>query len=170
MFSKIKTSFGIVFREKKYILFAGICAFLMSILYMFTSQIITIFSDGVFFELSLIRITTLLAISILFGIVLAMQVYFVRISSFRAKEAGVAAGGLLTGMFALTCCAPVLPTFLVLFGFSGTFLLSTTAFFGKYFLYFSFLSIGLLLISVIVLSRSLTDICKINKFKDKKLN
>ncbi len=127
---------------------------------MATVPYVVTFPDGIFFELSLIRIVTLINISILFGIVVAMQVYFVSISKFRTREAGVAAGGLLTGMFALTCCAPLLPTFLVLFGFSGTFLLSTTAFFGKYLIYFSLLSIGLLLVSIYILSRSLTVVCK----------
>ena len=162
MVNKIKTAFHIVFENKFYIFIAVVSAIVMALLYLFASQTITFFHDGIFFEFNLIRIITLATISTLFGIVIAMQVFFLRISTLRVKETGAAAGGMLTGMLAMSCCAPVLPSVLVLFGFSGTFLLSTTAFFGKYLLYFAALSTGLLLLSVVVLSRSLTSVCKVN--------
>ncbi|MBI4894888.1 MAG: hypothetical protein HY831_00170 [Candidatus Aenigmarchaeota archaeon] len=162
MFEKFKTSFQIVFEDKKYIAIAAFSAIVMAFVYLFASQTITFFPDGIFFEVNYIRLATLFVLSGLFGIVISMQAYFIRLSLFRAKEAGTTAAGLLTGMLAMTCCAPILPSILVLFGFSGAFLLSTTAFFGKYLIYFSLISISLLLFSIYILSRNLTALCKVN--------
>ena len=160
MFENVRTAFRIVFDDKRYIILAIFCSVLMGIFYTFSSQMITFFLGSVYFDFNAIRLVTLLLLSGLFGIVISMEIYFIKISIFRAREAGVAIGGVVAGMFALTCCAPVLPSLLVLFGVSGTFLLSTTAFFGKYLIYISLISIGLLLISIYILSRSLTSVCK----------
>lgn len=157
---KIKEAFIIVFEKRFYVALAVFSSLLIGLLYLISSQIIAFFPDGIFFEFNLIKLTLLTGISALFGIVFSMQVFFLRLSKIRAKETGTAVGGVMTGFFTMSCCTPILPSLLAFFGVSGSFLISTTAFFGKYLYYFSALSFGLLLLSIFILSRSLTIVCK----------
>lgn len=163
MIESIKKSVRIVFSYRRYKIIFLITALLMAFLYINAGQIITFFPDGVYFEFSPIRIFTIIAVSILFGLVLPMQLYSLKMASVRIKEGGITTSGVLTGMLGMSCCAPVLPSLLVLAGFSGTFLLSLNTLLQQYLLPLSLLSILLLLISVHLLSKNIAGVCKISR-------
>lgn len=163
MLQNVKTSMGIIFSEKRYRVIALISTFVMALLYIYASQIITFFPDGsVYFEFSPLRIFTIIVVSTLFGFVVPMQLYALKIAKSRAKESGAAFSGIITGMLGMSCCAPILPSLLVFFGFSGTFLLSLNMALQRYLIPLSLLSILLLILSISLLSKNITSICKIN--------
>jgi hypothetical protein len=161
MLKEMKRALRLVFKDKRYALLAAGASAAIAVLYLFAGQVIAFFPEGVYFEQNLSKLGSVAVLSALFGIVIAMQVYFLKQSAVRAKESGMAFGGTVSGLFAMSCCAPVLPSVFVLAGFSGTALLSMTAFFGKYFLQLVLLSAGLLIASVIMLSKNITGVCKV---------
>lgn len=162
MLKEINDVLKMVLSNRRYQVISLLSFLSIALLYINASQLITVFPDGVYFEFSPIRIFTIAAVSGLFSLVVPLQIYSIKIASLKAKQSGATFGGVLTGMLGMSCCAPVIPSLLILLGFSGTSLLSLNTSLQTYLIPLSFLSIILLMMSLLMLSKGLAKGCKIN--------
>lgn len=152
----------IVFQDITHVIFGFIAALFFGALFVLSSGMITFFPEGPFIELNPLRLTTLLALIILSGLVIPMQIFAIQKARTGFKGSSSSLGGLFVGIATMSCCTPLLvPALLSFIGFSGTQLLFLNVTMRQYILPLSFLSVGLLLLSLVMISRSIIAACKI---------
>lgn len=153
----------IVFQDRRYLLFGALAALAFGVVFIVSSGIVTFFPEGPFIEFNLLRLALLLALVILAGLVVPMQVFAIQKAKAGLKGSSSGIGGLFVGIATMSCCAPLLlPAILSFVGFSGTQLLFFNTTVRQYTLPLSILSIALLSISLLFVSRSIAATCKIN--------
>ena len=158
----IGKSLGLMFSSSRiYYAITGISGILIALFYLFVGQIIVFFPQGIYIEPSPLRLGTVGILSVLFGLVMSMTVYNLRLARLSARGGGAGFGGALTGMLTCGCCAPVLPGILVLFGFTGTSLLSINTALQIYILPLSIVRIAALYISIRMMARTITMRCEV---------
>jgi hypothetical protein len=107
------------------------------------------------------EMATLVALSALFGVLVPLEVAALT----KARGVVGVAGGLagtLTGILSVSCCAPLLiPTLLSFVGFSGTALVTFNVAVRDYLAPLAILSIALMAVSVALVARTVTAVCKL---------
>src|SRR5712691_6075020 len=113
------------------------------------------------FDASLSERLSLVIVAILFGALLPLEV--TALSKARAAASVGSAGGILGpvfGIVSMSCCAPLLaPALLSFVGFSGTTLLNVNATLHELSTLLTLVSIGLMLLSIVLVSRTVTAVC-----------
>ena len=113
------------------------------------------------FDASLSERLSLIVVAILFGALLPLEV--TALSKARAAAGVGSAGGVLGpvfGIVSMSCCAPLLaPALLSFVGFSGTTLLNVNATLHELSTLLTVVSIALLLVSIVLVSRTVTAVC-----------
>jgi len=154
----------IVFQNKKNILIGMVSGSVFGAVFALGSGMVTFFEEGPFIEVNFLRIGTLLSITLLSGVVIPMQVFAIQKArrSLRTSSSGI--GGMLVGIATMSCCTPLLlPAALSFVGFSGTQLLFLNMTIRQYVLPLSIISIGLLALSLLMVSRSVIAACRLYK-------
>lgn len=159
----IRKTLVLVFSSRIYYLIAGLSGILIALFYLFVGQVIVFFPEGIYIEPSPLRLGTIGILSVLFGLVAALTVYNFRLRRLSAKGGGAGFGGSLAGLLTCGCCAPVLPGILVLFGFTGTSLLSINTALQLYIIPLSILGIAVMFLSLKMMAKSISGKCEINK-------
>jgi hypothetical protein len=107
------------------------------------------------------EMATLAVLSVLFGLLVPLEVAALT----KARSVVGIAGGLagtLTGILSVSCCAPLLiPTLLSFIGFSGTALVTFNIAVRDYLGPLAVLSIALMAVSVVLAARTVTAVCKV---------
>lgn len=161
--STVFQAMNIVFQDIKYIILGSVAALLFGAVFVFSSEMVTFFPEGPFIEFNPLRLTTLLALIILSGLVVPMQVFAIQKARAGLKNSSSGIGGLFVGIATMSCCTPLLlPALLSFIGFSGTQLLFLNITLRQYVLPLSILSVALLSISLFLISRSVVATCKID--------
>lgn len=154
----------IVFYDKKNILIGFAAALFFGAVFVFSSGIVTFFTEGPFIEFNFLRIATLLALTLLSGLVVPMQWVALKNAKSSLDGSGTSVGGFFVGIATMSCCAPLLlPSLLSFIGFSGTQLLFFNITVRQYALPLSLFSVSLLAISLFTVSRSVVVVCRVNK-------
>lgn len=154
----------LVFLDKKYILIGIVTAFLFGTIFMVSSGMITFFQEGPYIEFNYLRLATLFALVILSGIVVPLQWFAIKKAKNSLKTSTGSFGGILTGIATMSCCTPLLlPALLSFIGFSGTQLLFLNTTIRQYVLPLSLLSVGLLFVSLKMVSHSVVAACRLDK-------
>lgn len=159
----LKIAFKLVFSEKKYYLIAIVSAALLASFYLFAGQIIVFFPQGIYIELSVVRISAVIILSILFGISMALTAFNLRKAKISLKSGGTNFGGIISGLVTCGCCVPLLPSLLVMFGFTGTSILSINTSLQKYLIPLVLFGIGALTISLKTTAESITKACEVKQ-------
>jgi hypothetical protein len=141
---------------------AGACGIAMFGLLAWNSGGLTYYpSSGWELYTTPLELVSMLVLALLFGVLVPLQVAAVR----KARASVTAAGGLAgTAMAVLgvSCCAPLLlPALLSFVGFSGTALLGVNATVRAWSLPLTLVSVGLMLLSIVLVSRTLAASCKL---------
>jgi len=153
----------IVFYDKKNLLIGVLAAVFFGAVFLLSSGIVTFFPEGPFIEPNLLRLATLFALVVLSGLVVPMQLFAIQKAKSGLKTSASGFGGILTGIATMSCCTPLLlPALLSFIGFSGTQLLFLNMTLRRYVLPLSMLSVMLLFISLLMVSRSVVASCKID--------
>lgn len=161
--STVFQAMNIVFQDIKYIILGLISALLFGAVFVFSSGMLTFFPEGPFIEFNPLRLITLLALIILAGLVVTMQVFAIQKARAGLKQSSSGIGGLFVGIATMSCCTPLLlPALLSFIGFSGTQLLFLNITLRQYVLPMSILFVGLLLVSLFLISRSVVAACRID--------
>jgi hypothetical protein len=112
------------------------------------------------------EMATLATLSLLFGVLVPLEVAALR----KARSAVGIAGGLagtVTGILSVSCCAPLLiPTLLSFIGFSGTALVTFNIAVRDYLAPLAVLSIALMGVSILLVARTVTAVCKVPLARD----
>lgn len=154
---------NLVFYDKKNIYIGVVVALFFGAVFVLTSGMVTFFPEGPFIEFNLLRIGTLIILVLLSGLVVPMQLFAIQKARSGLKTASSGFGGVLTGIATMSCCAPLLlPSLLSFVGFSGTQLLFFNMSIRQYILPLSLLSAGLLSLSLLMASRSVSAACKLD--------
>jgi len=152
----------IVFQNKKNSLIGMVSGSVFGAVFALGSGMVTFFEEGPFIELNLLRFSTLVALVILAGLVVPMQIFAIQKAKSGLKTSASGFGGLLTGIATMSCCTPLLlPAILSFAGFSGTQLLFLNMTIRQYVLPLSIISIGLLALSLLMVSRSVVAACRL---------
>lgn len=154
---------NIVFYEKKNIILGFIAAAVFGAVFVISSGMVSFFPEGPFIEFNPVRLTTLVALVILSGLVVPMQIFAIQKARAGLKDSSSGVGGLFVGIATMSCCTPLLlPALLSFIGFSGTQLLFLNMTLRQYVLPLSIMSVALLLMSLFLVSRSVVSACKID--------
>lgn len=155
---------NIVFQDIKYVILGLIAALLLGAVFVFSSGMLTFFPEGPFIDFNPLRVTTLLALVILSGFVVPMQLFAIQKARAGLKNSSSGIGGLFVGIATMSCCTPLLlPALLSFIGFSGTQLLFLNITLRQYVLPLSILSVALLSISLFLVSRSVVAACRLDR-------
>lgn len=155
---------AIVFCEGKNIVLAAVAGGMFAAIFVFASGMITFFPEGPFIEFQPLRIATLIALTLLAGFVVPMQWYAIGKARAGLKGSTSSLGGILIGIATMSCCTPLLlPAILAFVGFSGTQLLFFNITIRQYVLPLSLLSIGLLIVSLKMVSHSVVAACRLDR-------
>jgi hypothetical protein len=107
------------------------------------------------------EIATVTALSILFGVLVPLELAALT----KARSVVGVAGGLVgtvTGVLSVSCCAPLLiPTLLSFVGFTGTALVMFNITVRDYLGQLAVLSLVLMAASIVLVSRTVTAVCKV---------
>ena len=107
------------------------------------------------------EMATLVILSVLFGMLVPLEVAALT----KARSVVGVAGGLagtLTGILSVSCCAPLLvPTLLSFVGFSGTALVTFNLAVRDYLGPLAVLSIVLMVLSIVLVARTINAVCKV---------
>ncbi len=139
----------IVYRERPYQAAAVLLGILAAAGFSWATQLVSYFpGSGLFWDITLLRLIQVLVLAGSLGLLVPMQIYVLRkgkrsgtsipgdLKTYEGREASSSrlrsfvpgfSGGLgsVLGIACLTCCAPLLlPALLVLFGASGSFILT----------------------------------------------
>ncbi len=154
----------LTFYDKRNVLIGIITAIFFGAVFVLSSGMITFFPEGPFIDLNLLRLATLFALIILSGLVVPMQLYAIRKAKSGLKTSASGFGGIFTGIATMSCCTPLLlPAILSFIGFSGTQLLFVNSTMRQYVLPLSFVSVGLLFMSLLMVSKSVVAACRLDK-------
>jgi hypothetical protein len=107
------------------------------------------------------EIVTVAALSVLFGVLVPLEVAALsRARSFAGVAGGLA--GTLTGILSVSCCAPLLiPALLSFVGFTGTALVTFNITVRDYLGPLAILSLLLMAASILLVARTVTAVCKV---------
>ena len=154
---------SIVFYDKKNVFIGFLAAVFFGAVFVLSSGMITFFPEGPFIEPNLLRLTTLFALIILSGLVVPMQLFAIQKAKSGLKTSASGFGGILTGIATMSCCTPLLlPALLSFIGFSGTQLLFLNMTLRQYILPLSIFSVGLLTLSLFIVSQSVAAACRLD--------
>lgn len=153
----------LVFRGPGPIALGAASSLAMLTVFLWSSQVISVTRQGIHLFPQLHFIVAAAVIAVLFGLLIPMQVYAVRLAVSSARAAGGTALGGVLGVASMSCCAPVIiPSLLSLLGFSGTTILSLNLFLERFWLPLATLSAILLAFSLVSLSDAITQGCRIH--------
>src|SRR3989441_2359984 len=157
----IGTALRLVFARRGYVIGAVLTTLLTAALYAYAGQIVTLVADGtIFVDPEPTRLAALVALALLMGLALPVQVYAVRRAAWRLRQGGAGLLGFVAGLGSLTCCSPLLlPAILSFAGFSGSALLSLNVTLYRYFGPLAALSVVLLALSLVLAARDITRAC-----------
>jgi hypothetical protein len=134
----------------------------MALLLVWGSGLLAHYSTGWVVAADPEEMATLAILSVLFGVLVPLEVAAVT----KARGmVGVAGGlaGTLTGILSVSCCAPLLiPTVLSFVGFSGTALVTFNIAVRDYLGPLAVLSVVLMVLSIVLVARTITAVCKIS--------
>jgi hypothetical protein len=158
----MSASFGLVYRDDRNVLAAiGLFA-AMTVLLLWTGNVISISQSHWHLVASASSIVSSLLIGALFGCVVPMQIMAARMAAATATSTGGTVLGALAGTASLTCCAPVvLPSILSLAGFSGTEILNVNGVLHRFSLPLTTLSVVLLSLALVSVAQSLQLRCAV---------
>ncbi len=153
----------LVFRDKKNIFIGLLSAAFFGTVFVLGAGVITFFPEGPFIDLNFLRLATLFALIILSGLVVPMQLFAIQKARSGLITSASGFGGLLTGIATMSCCTPLLlPAMLSFIGFSGTQLLFFNSTIRQYVIPLSLASVGLLFISLLMVSKSIVATCRLD--------
>jgi len=156
----------LTFYNKRNIILGIIAAIFFGAIFILSSGMVTFFAEGPFIDFNPLRIVTFLALVILAMMVFPMQLFAIQKAKSGLKTSASGFGGLLTGIATMSCCTPLLlPAILSFIGFSGTQLLFFNSTIRQYVLPLSLASVGLLFISLLMVSKSIVAACRLDAKK-----
>jgi hypothetical protein len=139
----------------------------MALFYLWSSQVLAISRHGVSFLPQTEFVAAALIMGLLFGLLVPLLVYSVRLAVASAAQRGGTALGIIFGTMSMTCCAPViLPAILSLLGFSGTTILGLNQTLNRFWLPLAVASIILLTYSLVSVVQALNLECSLNSSMD----
>jgi hypothetical protein len=131
----------------------------MALLLVWSSGLLTQYPTGWEVTASPQEFLTLLAIALLFGLLVPLEIAALTKARNAAGTVGGVAGA-VTGILSLSCCAPLLiPSLLSFVGFSGTALVTFNLTVRDYLGPLALLSVALMAGSVVLVSRTLASAC-----------
>jgi hypothetical protein len=157
----IPLALAIAFRRPWAYLLALGAALAMALLLVWGSGLLAHYPTGWVVIADPQEMATLVVLSVLFGVLVPLEVAALT----KARSvAGVAGGlaGTVTGILSVSCCAPFLiPTLLSFVGFSGTALVMFNLTVRDYLGPLAVLSVVLMALSVWLVARTITAVCKV---------
>jgi hypothetical protein len=157
----------LVYRSPWNVLLALAAFAVMTVFYLWSSQVLVVSRHGVSFLVQRQYIAAALIMALLFGLVVPLLVYAARLAVAGASQAGGTALGAIFGTVSMTCCAPViLPAILSLLGFSGTTILRLNLTLNRFWMPLSVAGIILLTYSLVSLVQSLNLECSVDSSTD----
>jgi hypothetical protein len=152
-------------RPWAYVLAVG-AAIAMALLLVWGSGLLAHYPTGWVVIADPAEVATLAVLSVLFGMLVPLEVAALT----KARSVVGIAGGLagtVTGILSVSCCAPLLiPTLLSFIGFSGTALVAFNITVRDYLAPLAVLSIALMAVSVVLVARTVTAVCKVAAPRD----
>jgi hypothetical protein len=110
--------------------------------YLWSSQVLVVGRHGVSILVQRQYIAAALIMALLFGLLLPLLIYAVRLAAAGAAQSGGTVLAAIFGTLSMTCCAPVvLPSILSFLGFSGTSILSVNETLNRFWLPLATISI-----------------------------
>ncbi len=162
--NKIFNSFFIVFSKPVYIITGIIATFAIAVLYAFAGNVFTSVPGGVFWDFDPVKTIPLGILSILFGIVVSLNVYAFKNSSVTFKQGFSGFFSSFFGLTAFSCCASLLPALLSLLGFTGSNLILLNVFFRRYVVLFTIITGAMLIFSMKLVSKNIcADKCEVRR-------
>jgi hypothetical protein len=157
----IPLALGIGFaRPWAYLLALG-AALAMAVLLVWGSGLLAHYPTGWVVIADPEEMATLGILSIMFGVLVPLEVAAMT----KARNMVGLAGGLagtLTGILSVSCCAPLLiPTVLSFVGFSGTALVTFNLAVRDYLGPLAVLSVALMALSIVLVARTINAVCKV---------
>jgi hypothetical protein len=147
-------------RPWAYLLALG-AALAMALLLVWGSGLLAHYSTGWVVIADPEEMASVAIISVLFGLLVPLEVAAMT----KARSVVGVAGGLagtLTGILSVSCCAPLLiPTLLSFVGFSGTALVTFNLAVRDYLGPLAGLSVVLMVLSIVLVARTITAVCKV---------
>ena len=157
----IRLALAIGFARPRAFLLAVAAAIGMALLLVWGSGLRTHYPTGWVVIADPEELATVAALSILFGILVPLEVAALT----KARNVVAVAGGLagtLTGILSVSCCAPLLILTLLSFvGFTGTALVTFNITVRDYLGQLAMLSLVLMAASIVLVSRTVTAVCKV---------
>jgi predicted membrane channel-forming protein YqfA (hemolysin III family) len=133
----------------------------MALLLVWGSGLLAHYSTGWVVIADPAEMATLTILSVLFGLLVPLEVAAIT----KARSVVGVAGGLagtLTGILSVSCCAPLLiPTLLSFVGFSGTALVTFNLAVREYLGPLAVLSVVLMALSIVLVARTITAVCNV---------
>jgi hypothetical protein len=133
----------------------------MALLLVWSSGLLVHYRTGWQVIASAQELVSVATISLLFGVLMPLEVAAVT----KARNAAGAAGGVAgaaVGILSVSCCAPLLiPSILSFVGFSGTALVTFNLTVRDYMGPLALLSVSLMAVSILLVSRTVTAACAI---------
>jgi len=157
----VPMALAIAFARPWAYLLALVAAVVMALFLVWSSGLLAHYPTGWEVLASRQELATMVSLSLLFGLLVPLQVAAVT----KARSAIGSVGGLagtVTGILSLSCCAPLLiPALLSFAGFSGTQLVMVNATVRDYLAPLALLSIALMAGSIGLVSRTITAVCSV---------
>ncbi len=120
------------------------------------------FPEGWYVDVTPARLVTALALALLFGLLVPMQVYALRKARGTAGSAAGTGAGLVLGMTSISCCTPLLaPALLAFAGFTGTSIAAFNVAAYRYATPLQLLAVVLMLAALLIVSHTITAACRI---------
>jgi hypothetical protein len=161
---QIKLAFVIAFHRPRAYVTAGLGSAVMIALLIWSGGFLQYYPrTGWEFDASLSERISVVVVGVLFGALLRLEL--AALGKARAAAGAAGAGGIIGpvfGIVSMSCCAPLLaPAILSFVGFSGTTLLNVNATLHELSTPLTLTAIVLLLVSVILVSRTVTASCEL---------
>ena len=157
----ITLALAIAFARPWAYLLAVLAALAMALLLVWGSGLLAHYPTGWVVIADPEEMATLAILSVLFGVLVPLEVAAIT----KARSVVGVAGGLagtLTGILSVSCCAPLLiPTLLSFVGFSGTALVTFNLAVRDYLGPLAVLSVVLMALSIVLVARTITAVCKV---------
>jgi len=155
----VPLAMAIAFARPWMYLVAGACAVAMALFLVWSSGLLAHYRTGWEVVASPQELLTVAAISLLFGLLVPLEVAALT----KARNAAAAVGGTVgavTGILSVSCCAPLLiPALLSFVGFSGTELVTFNLTVRDYMGQLALVSVALMLGSLLLVSHTVTAAC-----------
>jgi hypothetical protein len=157
----ICVALAIGFARPRAYLFAIVAAIGMALLLVWGSGLLAHYPTGWVVIADPEEMLTIAGLSVLFGVLIPLEVAALT----KARSVVGVAGGLagtVTGILSVSCCAPLLiPTLLSFVGFTGTALVTFNITVRDYLGQLAILSLVLMVASIVLVSRTITAVCKV---------